>query len=174
MTTTMKSKTNFDWEDDAACANHPILPKNAWLAVDDGYPVGEGCEALLVCRTQCPVVNECQAWYRGKDVVAGGGWFGSNGRFRGLDRDLLDVHQIAAYVGVSPSTVRYWSGTARLRSVKQEGGRSWFRMEDAKRLALNHGPKHGRVAARRLHALRGEDPCDLCRAIRTVDLQPVA
>jgi hypothetical protein len=171
---TTKRKTNYDWEDDALCANHPILPKNAWLNVEDGYPQGDGCEALLVCRTQCPVMDECKRWYRGKDVIAGGGWFGSNGGFRGEDRDLLDIHQVAAYVGVPTNTVRYWAGTTRLRAVAQRGGRSWFTLENAQRLALIYGPEHGTAEAKRLHLIRGEDMCGPCRVTRTRDVSPMA
>jgi hypothetical protein len=172
--TMMATMTNVDWADHAVCANHPVLHKNAWLKLNEGHPKGEGSEAVIVCRMACPVRVECEKWYRGRDVIAGGGWFGSNGAYRGADQTLMDAHQAAAYIGVTVNTIYAWRSTKRLVSVKFETGRNWFKTEDVVRLAKNHGPRHGTSGARRLHLIRGEDMCVACRASTKVDLLPVA
>lgn len=172
-TTTKMVATNVDWADRAACANHPILDRNAWLRVTDGHPRNEGLEAVIVCRTVCPVRVECRQWYQGRDVVASGGWHRSDGTFRGADPDLFDAHLAAAYIGVAANTIIAWRNSKKLRSVKVEGGRNWYHIDDVKRLAKRHGPPHGTQYALRLHVIRGEDPCWRCSKQRS-DEVPVA
>jgi hypothetical protein len=49
--------TDLDWQDHAACRNHPKLRTNAWFPRK-----GKGVKAKAVCRNACPVRSQCLEW----------------------------------------------------------------------------------------------------------------
>lgn len=55
-----------EWRDDAACANHPTLPRETWddvpsAGVRETHTVRQERvgRAKAVCRTECPVREQC-------------------------------------------------------------------------------------------------------------------
>jgi transcription factor WhiB len=158
-----KTMMSEAWEDYAACRNHPELDADAWSGVVQGSPRDEGAEALIVCRQVCPVRRQCREHFQGISMVAGGGWFNGHGEFDDAD-GLLDIYQAAAYIGVSPRRVQTWLNR-KIFSVAPDRKKSWFKLADVRQLAMKYGPKHGSEAARRLHVIRGEGLCPLCRLL---------
>lgn len=75
----------MSWWHDAACREHPTVPSDAWFDLIKGYPGQDGMQALLVCRNECPVKDQCKADFmtaRPKSLIAGGGWFDSDGTYK--------------------------------------------------------------------------------------------
>lgn len=156
--------SNF-WRDFAACRNHPVLDVTAWDMVESAHPVDEGAQAVVVCRMACPVRRECNLYYQGREVNAGGGWFDAKGKLYGQDVDAYDAVLAGAYLGVDPDRVRSWMHK-ELPVKYVAHGRSWFDVKYVHRLVYirGRGAAHGSMAARTAHLLRGESPCRMCQS----------
>lgn len=155
-----------NWLDWAACRNHPVLDPEAWFAVEGGFPRDEGAQALLVCRSACPVRAVCREKFEGVEVIAGGGWWDARGIFRNVHPELFDVYLAAAYIGVHPDWVRRRIGQGRgFTVIERSHGRVWFSSANVKYMARVYGPKCGTPEALRLHQVRGDGPCRVCNDV---------
>lgn len=164
-----------EWESRAACFNHAFLPPDAWGGMKDSGPTEEGADAWLVCTFVCPVKRECAAKFRGADIIAGGGWFKSDGTRVMPDPEFMDPHRAAAYLGVEVTRMRIWGRRLKTHIVN---GRQHYETDDIVELSRRpgYGPQHGTYRAWRLHKLRGEPVCDACLMVEVEEqaLQPVA
>lgn len=156
------------------CVNNPVLGMDAWSEVDKYYPAGEGAKASIVCRFACPLSNACPFGEEGTSIIAnGGGWFTNRGVFIKPSDDLMEVHQAAAYIGITPIYFEVLARALGLQRIKSPLSSfvNLVRFEDVEMLAESHGPRHGSGARYDLHLLRGEVPCKKCRAARRVEVK---
>lgn len=170
----MTTEADPFWRRRAACRNDPDVPQDSWFSVSFGNTRGAGAEAVLVCRLKCSVMLECRERYEGAEVIWGGGWRAAKGAFRGADTELLDIYLAGAYLGMSPTHVQRLGDRGVLKSVTPSGKKSWFRLEDVKKLAETHGVRHATVKAQRLHRIRGEEYCTPCQQLDELMRNPPA
>lgn len=145
----------------AACYQHPTLGAEAWCQISNGRPVQDGLKASLVCRFACPIRNQCP-FDDGFDIIARGGWFDAKGSYFEPPEELIDLQHAAAYVGIYQEYLRGLIKARELQTVRGPSNLTYLRIEDVKQLAMTHGPRHGSLARRELHLLRGEPLCDTC------------
>jgi hypothetical protein len=163
------------WEDHAACRNHPALSPEAWFQLENGVPRGDGAHALYVCRYVCPVMRQCRDWYRGHHAIAGGGWWDHLGKFRDTDHSTMDMYQVAAYLGQTPRRIQTWTARGLLNPLHHRHGRNWFSVTEVMALGRVRGPIHGTGDAYRLHLIKNEQPCEKCQEVHQgAQLLPVA
>jgi hypothetical protein len=79
--------TDLDWQDQAACSDHPTYPPDTWFP--DGNSDIRWRLAARVCDTECPVKDACLSWTlrreagrdsSGRSGIAGG--LGPRGRWQ--------------------------------------------------------------------------------------------
>lgn len=151
-----------NWWERAACGNNPFLPPDAWHEVEQGAPAGQGAEALLVCRFACPVRDACaKVKQADPNTVVAGGWYDHGGRYH--QHELLETHQAAAYLGME---VRAFV-RRKLPVAQHIGWRCFYDLAEIQRVARTRRQLHGTMQEMKLHHLRGERPCALCRAVGT-------
>lgn len=137
----MDSEQVMDWRINAACRD--AIDPDAWL-VSTTHLTAANRDALRVCTT-CPVRKQCLAWYESLprdmrlSVIAGGVRFDDAGRPEhwgppvvpvGPPKGVLSTAQAAAYMRVSPHTVKVWCGSGKLAATRDSHGHWRIRAED--------------------------------------------
>lgn len=159
-----------EWAEYAACFNHKVLSPEAWHAVANGPPTGDGARAIFTCRQICPVQPNCLAEYARNgtpgtafETIAGGGWFSARGKFYAPPDGLMNIAEAAACLGLEVNkALRILRDHAVTAPGRMSRLRNWYSAEFVKELARNLGMEHGTMRAAEHHHLHREPLCTPC------------